>query len=51
MGDLMFVTGIVLSVAWLVGYLGYNADGAIHLLLIGAFILLLLSHVTGNKSL
>jgi hypothetical protein len=50
MGDLLFVAGIILSVGWFVGYLGYNADGAIHILLIAAFIFLLLSSATSNKS-
>jgi hypothetical protein len=51
MGDLLFVAGTVLSVGWLVGYLGYNADGAFHILLIAAFIALLLSHSMRNKTL
>lgn len=50
MGYLLFVAGIILSVGWLVGYLGYNAEGAFHLLIIAAFISLLLSHETSNKS-
>jgi len=51
MGDLLFIAGIVFSIGWLVGYLGYNADGAFHLLLIVSFVLLLLSSATSNKTL
>lgn len=50
MGDFLFVAGIIFSVGWFVGYLGYNAEGAFHLLLIAAFISLLLSRATSNKS-
>ncbi|WP_107685850.1 lmo0937 family membrane protein [Niastella populi] len=53
MWDLLFFTGVFLSIGWVVGYVGYNAGGAFHLLLISAFIALLLclrrSKAPGNR--
>jgi hypothetical protein len=51
MGDLLFIGGTIFCVGWVVGYLGYNADGIFHLMLIAAFVLLLLSSATSNKTL
>jgi hypothetical protein len=42
MRDLLFFAGVLLSIGWVVGYVGYNAEGAFHILLITAFIALLL---------
>jgi hypothetical protein len=49
MRNLLFIAGIILTIGWLVGYLGYNVGGAFHLLLIMAFIAILLSLIRGNK--
>ena len=49
MKDLLFFAGVFLSIGWVVGYVGYNAGGAFHILIVSAFIALLLC-LGGNKA-
>jgi hypothetical protein len=51
MKNLLFITAIILIVGWVIGYFGYNAGGAFHLLLVMAFVALLISLIGGKKAL
>lgn len=42
MGNLLYVIAVILVIAWLVGLLGYNQGGIIHILLVIAIIAVLL---------
>lgn len=42
MGNLLYLIAVILIIAWAIGYLGYNAGGLIHLLLVIAVIAIIL---------
>jgi len=42
MGNLLYVIAVILVIAWLIGLLGYNQGGIIHILLVIAIIAVLL---------
>ena len=42
MGNLLYVIAVILIIAWAIGFLGYNAGGIIHILLVIAIIAILL---------
>ncbi|HOZ77065.1 MAG TPA: lmo0937 family membrane protein [Ferruginibacter sp.] len=42
MGNLLYIIAVILVIAWAVGFLGYNAGGLIHLLLVIAIIAVIL---------
>ena len=42
MGNLLYVIAVILVIAWAVGFLGYQAGGLIHILLVIAIIAVLL---------
>ena len=42
MGNLLYVIAVILVIAWAIGYLGYQAGGLIHILLVIAIIAVLL---------
>jgi hypothetical protein len=43
MRNLLYIVAFIFIIGWLVGYLGFNAGGAFHLLLVVAIIAALLS--------
>jgi hypothetical protein len=47
MGNLLYVIAVILVIAWLIGFLGYNAGGVIHILLVIAVIAFLLRVIRG----
>lgn len=49
MGNLLYLVAVVLVIAWLVGYLGYNSGGLIHILLVIAIIVVLLRVIQGRR--
>ncbi len=49
MGNLLYIIAVVLLVAWAIGFLGYNAGGIIHILLVIAVIAVLIRIISGNK--
>lgn len=51
MGNLLYAIAVVLIIIWLVGFIGYNAGGIIHLLLIIAAIAVILRIIQGRKAL
>jgi len=42
MGNLLYVVAVILVIAWAIGFLGYQAGGLIHILLVIAIIAVLL---------
>lgn len=51
MGNLLYTAAVILVIVWAIGYLGYNAGGIIHLLLVIAIIAFLLRLIQGRKAL
>jgi hypothetical protein len=49
MGNLLYIIAVVLVIAWLIGFLGYNAGGIIHILLVIAVVAVLLRIIQGRK--
>lgn len=50
MGNILYVIAVILVIAWLIGYVGYNVGGGlIHLLLVIAVIAVLLRLIQGKK--
>jgi hypothetical protein len=47
MGNLLYVIALILVIAWLIGFLGYQANGIIHVLLVLAVIAFLLRVIRG----
>ncbi|WP_421798398.1 lmo0937 family membrane protein [Haliscomenobacter sp.] len=50
MGNLLYTVAIILVIAWLVGFIGFNAGGLIHVLLVIAVIAIILRLISGNKA-
>lgn len=51
MGNILYTIAVVLVIIWAIGFLGYNAGGIIHILLVIAIIAVLLRVIGGNKPL
>jgi len=51
MGNLLNILIVILIIGWLVGFVGYNAGGLIHLLLVVAIIVVLIRVIQGRKAL
>ena len=51
MGGLLYIIAVILVIAWLVGFVGYNAGGLIHLLLVIAVVAILLRLISGRPAL
>lgn len=49
MGNLLYVVAVILLIAWLIGFIGYNAGGIIHILLVIALIAVILRVIQGRK--
>jgi len=49
MGNLLYTIAIILLVLWAIGYVGFNAGGVIHFLLIIAIIAVLLRVIQGKR--
>lgn len=50
MGNILYLVAVILVVVWAVGFLGYNASGLIHILLVIALIAILLKVIRGAAS-
>jgi Family of unknown function (DUF5670) len=51
MGNLLYAIAVILVITWAIGFLGYNAGGLIHILLVIAIIAVILRVIQGNKPL
>jgi len=49
MGSLLYIIAIVLIILWAIGFLGLNAGGIIHVLLVIAIIAVLLRLISGKR--
>jgi hypothetical protein len=51
MGNILYVVAVILVIFWAIGFIGYNAGGIIHILLIIALISVILRIIQGRKPL
>ena len=49
MKDLLYVIAVILLIAWAVGFLGFQAGGIIHILLVIAVIAVLIRVIQGRR--
>lgn len=49
MGNILYLIAVILVIAWAIGYLGYNAGGLIHILLVIAVIAVILRLIRGSS--
>jgi hypothetical protein len=49
MGNLLYLIAVILIIGWLVGFVGYNAGGIIHILLVIALVAVLLRVIQGRR--
>jgi predicted ferric reductase len=49
MGNLLYILAVVLVILWAIGFVGYQAGGIIHILLVIALIAVLLRVISGRK--
>ncbi|MGM0551032.1 MAG: lmo0937 family membrane protein [Bacteroidota bacterium] len=49
MGNLLYIIAVILLIAWAIGFIGYNAGGIIHVLLVIAIIAVILRVIQGRK--
>ena len=49
MGNLLYIIAVILIIGWLVGFVGYNAGGIIHILLVIAIIAIILRVFQGKR--
>nr|WP_321451361.1 lmo0937 family membrane protein [uncultured Carboxylicivirga sp.] len=49
MGNLLYIIAIILLIAWSIGFVGYNAGGIIHILLVIALIAVIVRIVQGKR--
>jgi len=48
MGNLLYTIAVILLIFWAIGFIGYNAGGIIHVLLVIAVIAVLLRLIRGK---
>ena len=51
MGNILYVVAVILVILWGIGFVGYNAGGIIHILLVIALIAVILRVIQGNRPL
>ena len=51
MDNLLYVVAVLLIIGWAIGFLGYNAGGLIHLLLVIALVAIVLRVIQGRRPL
>ena len=49
MSNLLYAFAVILVIFWAIGFLGYNAGGLIHILLVIALIAIILRLIQGKK--
>jgi hypothetical protein len=49
MNNLLYIVAVILIIAWLIGFVGYNAGGLIHVLLVIAVIAVLIRVIQGKR--
>lgn len=51
MGNLLYIIAVILILGWLIGFIGFNAGGIIHILLVIALIAVILRVIQGKRPL
>lgn len=49
MGNLLYLLAVILIIGWLIGFIGYNVGGIIHLLLVMAVVVILIRVIQGRR--
>ena len=49
MRNLLYIIAVILVIGWAIGYLGYHTGGVIHILLVVAIIMLIVSLFQGRR--
>ncbi len=49
LSNILYIIAVILVVGWLIGFIGYNAGGLIHILLVIAVISVLLNVIQGRR--
>ncbi|MDB5282236.1 MAG: hypothetical protein JWO06_1311 [Bacteroidota bacterium] len=49
MGNLLYIVAVILVIAWAIGFIGYQAGGIIHILLVIAIIAVILRVISGRN--
>jgi len=49
MSNLLYVIAVILIIAWAIGFVGYNAGGIIHILLVIAIVAIILRVIQGRN--
>jgi hypothetical protein len=49
MGNLLYTVAVILLILWAIGYVGFNAGGIIHILLVIAIIAVLFRVIQGRR--
>jgi tryptophan-rich sensory protein len=49
MGNILYIIAVILVIAWAIGFIGLNAGGIIHILLVIAIIAVIFRLIQGNK--
>jgi uncharacterized membrane protein YtjA (UPF0391 family) len=49
MKNLLYIIAVILIIAWAIGFLGFNAGGLIHVLLVIAVIVIIIKLIQGKK--
>jgi len=50
MGNLLYVIAVILIIGWAIGFIGYQAGGLIHILLVIAVIAIIFRLIQGRKA-
>jgi len=50
MGNLLYVLAVILIIGWAVGFIGFQAGGLIHILLVIALIAIILRVIQGRRA-
>lgn len=50
MGNLLYIIAVILIIGWAIGFIGFQAGGLIHILLIIAIVAVLLRVISGNRT-
>ncbi len=49
MGNFLYTIAVILVIFWAIGFLGYNAGGLIHILLVLAVVAVLIRLIQGRR--
>jgi hypothetical protein len=49
MGNLLYIVAVILIIGWAVGFLGFQAGGLIHILLLIALVAVILRIIQGRR--